>query len=421
MVLVLENADITCSYGSPLYVYKASLTTVYLAEKSKNVLTDGSSYAFDDSLSSQTDDEPNACLYAKSDLKIAGSGSLTVNANYNNGITSKDTLHIESASIAVTAVNHGIKGKDGCTVKDADISITSGKDGIHTEADLVIASGNFQISAGDDGMHADKNVKITDGTIQIEKCYEGIEGENIDISGGTIGITASDDGINAAGDKGTDDYVNISGGKITVDASGDGIDSNGNLTVSGGELYVSGPENNGNSALDYDGTAAITGGIVVAAGYGGMAQNFGEDSTQGSILLTFDSASNEKISVIDSSGEVLAEYQSGKSYNCVVVSCPSFVKGGTYTVNACGQSETVTLESLIYGNSSRAAGMGKPGGMNPMDNGTRPDGENPPDNGTRPDGTNPLDAGNRPNGANPPEGGKFPDVENPSDNTSRLE
>lgn len=44
-------------------------------------------------------------------------------------------------------------------------------------------------------------------------------------------------------------------------AGGDGIDSNSD------------------SALDYDGAATVTGGTIVAAGYSGMAQNFGSDST----------------------------------------------------------------------------------------------------------------------------------------------
>ena len=63
----------------------------------------------------------------------------------------------------------------------------------------------------------------------------------------------------------------------------------------------------GDSALDYDSTATVTGGTVVAAGYSGMAQNFGANSTQGSILLTCQSASTETIRVTDASGNVLAE------------------------------------------------------------------------------------------------------------------
>lgn len=45
-----------------------------------------------------------------------------------------------------------------------------------------------------------------------------------------------------------------------VNAQGDGLDSNGDLTISGGEVYVDGPTNGGNGALDYDGNGTITGG-----------------------------------------------------------------------------------------------------------------------------------------------------------------
>ena len=53
-----------------------------------------------------------------------------------------------------------------------------------------------------------------------------------------------------------------------------GIDSNSVLTVNGGEVYVSGPTNNGNGAIDYENSGTITGGTVIAAGSSGMAQNF---------------------------------------------------------------------------------------------------------------------------------------------------
>ena len=50
-------------------------------------------------------------------------------------------------------------------------------------------------------------------------------------------------------------YIQISGGVLRVNASGDGIDSNGDLTVSGGKTYLSGPVNSGNGILDYNGSA----------------------------------------------------------------------------------------------------------------------------------------------------------------------
>lgn len=471
VVLVLENLNLTCSYGSPLYIYKSSSTTVYLADGSENALTDGEVYTYDDEYSSAEDEEPNACLYSKSDLIIAGSGKLIVTANQNNGITGKDTLKIDSATVVVTAKSHGINGKDNLTIRaakitvtsggdalrstndydtalgfivivDSDLTLTSGEDGVQAEttltisggtctvtsgggasgkvdsdtsakglnangnlcllsgayalncrddaiqsnANIVIKGGTFTIATGDNGIHADENVTVSGGAITVTKSYEGIEGKSMDLTGGEISVTASDDGLNAAGGAdgsgfggpgfgggdrfgtaSSDVYIRIAGGKLYVNAGGDGIDSNGNLIVSGGETYVDGPTDNGDGALDYDGTATITGGILVAVGSSGMAQNFGTASTQGSILLNFSTGSKSAVTLTDAQGNVLVSYTPSKTYNSVVISCPGLVQGGTYTVSACGQSSSVTLSSLIYG-SGMGGGGGQPGGNQPGGN-----------------------------------------------------
>lgn len=470
VTLVLRDADITCVDSSALYIYKAANVLVYLPDGTASTLTDGSSYDDSGSFSSTTDEEPNACLYSKSDLVIAGGGTLTVTGNANNGITGKDTLKIEGTAVNVTAANHGINGKDCLVLKQANVTVTSGgdalratndsdsalgciligasvltltagedgiqaettltlfdttgtitsgggssasladdtsakgiksgtditvrsgsytldcaDDGVHANGNVTISGGTFAITTGDDGVHADETVTTTDGTLNIPKCYEGIEGQTIDISGGTIDIVSGDDGLNAAG--------------------GDGIDSNGDLTVSGGEIYVSGPTSDSDSALDYDSTATVTGGTVVAAGYSGMAQNFGANSTQGSILLTCQSASTETIRVTDASGNVLAEFTPAKAYTCVVVSTPALTQGSTCTVTMGGQSTNVTLESLIYGSGGMGGGMGgQPGGGM----GTPPDGTGG-SMGTPPDGNNGSNMGT------PPDGGKGGSMGTPQD------
>lgn len=460
VTLVLQNADITCSDSSALYIYKAASVLLYLPDGTASTLTDGSSYDYSDGVSSAADEEPNACLYAKSDLIIAGGGTLTVTGNAGNGITGKDILKIEDTAVSVTAANHGINGKDCLVLKQADVTVTSGgdalratndsdtalgcvligasaltltasEDGIQAETtltlfdttgtvtsgggsgaaladdvsakgikagtDITVRSGSYTLDCADDGVHADNAVTITDGTIDISKCYEGIEGQTITISGGTIDIVSSDDGLNAAGGAdqsgfggrgpdrfggSSDSSIAISGGTIRIDASGDGIDSNGALTVSGGEIYVSGPTSDGDSAIDHDGSATVTGGTVIAAGYSGMAQNFGTDSTQGSILLTSRSTSTETIRVTDASGSVLAEFAPAKAYSCVIVSTPALRQGDTYTVIMGGESTDVTLESLIYGTGGMGGGMGgQPGGSNM---GMPPDG-NDGNMGTPPD------------------------------------
>lgn len=285
----------------------------------------------------------------------------------------------------------GIKADGNLTIVSGEFSINSADDAIHSNSSITVSGGIYKILTGDDGIHADANLTVTNGTLKIEKSYEGLEGQAINISGGTISIVSDDDGMNAAGgndesgfggkmmqdDFSTDENssIIISGGKITINASGDGIDSNGNFYVKGGEIYVSGPENDGNGALDYSGDAQITGGTIVAAGMNGMAQNFGSSSTQGSILLNVSSRSSGAVTVKDSSGNVIISFTPEKEYNSVVISTPDIKKGETYTVTAAGESQTVEMSDIIY--SSAGSATGSPGGGQNPGGGH---GQTPPDN-----------------------------------------
>ena len=203
-----------------------------------------------------------------------------------------------SNSAQDTASAKGLKASGSVTLTGGDFTLDCQDDAIHSNADVNIAGGTYQIATGDDGVHADENVATSGGTIAISASYEGIEGQCIEISGGKIDATASDDGLNAAGGDSGDDTrrsfmqssgnneLIISGGYIVIDAAGDGLDSDGNLTVTGGNVYVYGPESSNNGALDFDGTGTVTGGAVVALGASGMAQNFDDSSSQGSILAS---------------------------------------------------------------------------------------------------------------------------------------
>ena len=142
--------------------------------------------------------------------------------------------------------------------------------------------------------------------------------------------------------------IQISGGMLTVNAGGDGLDSNGDLTVTGGEIYIDGPVQGGNSALDCSGAATISGGTVIAVGSSGMAENFSNSSTQGSMLVTVSASMiSGEITLQDSNGNSLLSYTPAKSYNSLVISCPKLTSGETYTLLAGDTTTTVTLDSLV--------------------------------------------------------------------------
>lgn len=252
----------------------------------------------------------------------------------------------------------GIKASRMLLVNEGTFDIEAREDALHSDEDVTLRGGTYRISTNEVGVHGDGKVAIEGGSLEVSASHEGVEGHNVAISGGTLSLCATDDGINAMGSLeesesgGEEPSILISGGEIHIDAYGDGIDSNGSLTVTGGRVFVSGPVDNLNGALDYDGTARITGGILVAAGSSGMAMNFGEASTQGTILvhLSHQEAGTE-IVLRDSKGGELVAYAPPKSFSSVVVSCPELVKGGVYTISTGDSHTEVALKELRYGKS----------------------------------------------------------------------
>ena len=239
--LLLDGVDITCSDDACIRVEQADKVFLTLAAGSENVLSSGAVYS-DTALAEGRD----GAIFARDDLTINGSGSLTVQAQYAHGIAANDDLVITGGGITVTAVKDGINAHDSLRIKDADItvmaeddglvvsegylymesgniSVTSADDGIHTAKDVTVAGGEFAIAAGDDGIHADTAITVRDGTVLISECYEGLEAVAIDVSGGIITIYPTDDGFNANG--GSGDMFGMGGpgmGGFGTDESGTG-------------------------------------------------------------------------------------------------------------------------------------------------------------------------------------------------------
>ena len=432
--LVLDGVSIMAADYAAIYAKNADKVFVTLAEGAGNSLTVSGDYV-------QTDDNNvDAVIFAKCDLTLNGTGSLTVKDNMGHGIVSKDDLVVTGGTYTIYSQDHCLNGKDSVRIADGTFNLSCDEDGIHAGNDdqqdgyVYIEGGDINISVGDDALHAEGLLIITGGDIDVSKSCEGVEGDKILVTGGDIDVISSDDGFNAAGgssgsgdnhdgfgdssgsgdnhdgfgggpgmggvdmDADNDAYILITGGTININANGDGIDSNGCIGITGGSVYVLGPSDNGNGAMDYGICAAITGGEIVAVGGSGMAQGFGDESTQCSALVNFDEwvDAGETITLTDSDGKEVLSYRVDKKFNSVVISTSDMKQGDNYTLTVGDQNSTFTLDDITY--SEGSGGMQRPGGN--LDNGgmQRPGGNSDDGNMQRPGGNS--DDGNmqRPGG-----------------------
>lgn len=370
--IVLNGVDITSKKGPAIYVKSADKVFLTLAEGTKNTITDGRSYAS----ALVEEDEPWGAVFSKDDLTINGSGSLTVNGNYLHGIVSKDSLKITGGNISVDAVEDGVRGKDEICIHDGNIAVTAAEDGLKSNNDEDKGRGNISIDGGNitikgtgsQGIDAFNVAQILGGSLTIDSQNEGIQGKHIYIKDGTVEIEAVDDCLNAKDSLIDDSETNhldalleIAGGDVMLSTTaGDGLDSNGSILVSGGKTIVHGSFGGVEVAMDYNGTGTITGGVVLATGANGMAQNFDESSSQCSFMYDGNGSAGTIIGLYTGDGSELASFQAEHSFSSAIISTPDMKVGETYNLKIGDTESEVKLEQTITNSTNM---MGKPGEM----------------------------------------------------------
>ncbi len=308
--LILNTATIYNSSSSAIYVEEAYKTIVILPSGSENYLSDGATYTFE-----EDDDEPNATLFSKDDLSIYGDGTLSITANYNDAITSKDGLVIASGNITVSSIDDGIRGKDYLVVRDGNLSITSTGDGMKSDNDeddgagcIVIDAGTIKITSDADGMQAENDLVVTSGTITIE-------------SGGGSNANLSSD-ASAKALKATD-IIQIDGGTFSINAADDAIHAENTVTINGGTFDMA----TGDDGIHGDSYVTTNGGtIVVSEAYEGIEAAV-ITINSGDIWLT---TSDDGINASDGSGS------SGGMMKSTSSSVYLYLYGGSIVVNASG-------------------------------------------------------------------------------------
>lgn len=245
--LVFNGVNISCSDSAPVYI-KGGNTIITLAEGSENTVTDGETYLYE-----EDDDEPGAAIFAKDDLTFNGTGSLTVNGNYNNGIQSKDDLKFVNGVYIINAEDDGMVGKDSVSVKSGDFTIVSGGDGIKStnieETDkgyVLLENGSFRITSDGDAIQAETMLRINDGTYELVT-GSGDSNKEPDGDTSTKGLKSYVDLIIAGGEYAMDTYddavhsgqnVQIDGGNFVIITGDDGIHAEENLVINGGEIDI---------------------------------------------------------------------------------------------------------------------------------------------------------------------------------------
>ena len=206
----------------------------------------------------------------------------------------------EASLIAAAGTTNTVADTEGSSDENAAVKVKSGaalaiggtgtltvdgnaKNGIKGAADAVItvAEGKLNINAADDGLSCDDELNITGGTLSITAGGDAVKaspdtGENPDttslgnvtISGGTLTLSAAEDGIQADGDltiSGGTFYVKTNGGHTTAltddSASCKGFKAGGALTVTGGTLTV----DSADDALHASTDVTISGGTLTLA------------------------------------------------------------------------------------------------------------------------------------------------------------
>ena len=174
-------------------------------------------------------------------LNKTAEASLIVAAGTTNTVADTAGSNDENAAVKVkSGAALTIGGKGTLTVDG------NAKNGIKGAADAVItvAEGKLNINAADDGLSCDDALNIT---------------------GGTLSITAGGDAVKASPDTGDTENpdttslgnVTISGGTLTLNAAEDGIQADGDLTISGGTFHVK--TNGGHTTALTDDSASCKG------------------------------------------------------------------------------------------------------------------------------------------------------------------
>lgn len=246
VTIVLNDLTLTNDDSAAITLNKTAEASLIAAAGTTNTVadTEGSS-------------DENAAVKVKSGaaLAIGGTGTLTVDGNAKNGIkgAADAVITVAEVKLNINAVNDGLSCDDELNITGGTLNITAGGDAVKASPDtgdtenpdttslgnVTISGGTLTLNATEDGIQADGDLTISGGTFHVKtngghttaltddsaSCKGFKAGGALTVTGGTLTVDSADDALHASTD------VTISGGTLTLATGDDGVHADNDLVI----------------------------------------------------------------------------------------------------------------------------------------------------------------------------------------------
>lgn len=246
VTIVLNGLTLTNDDSAAITLNKTAEASLVAAAGTTNTVAD----------TAGSNDE-NAAVKVKSGaaLAIGGTGTLTVDGNAKNGIkgAADAVITVAEVKLNINAVNDGLSCDDELNITGGTLSITAGGDAVKASPDtgdtenpdttslgnVTISGGTLTLNATKDGIQADGDLTISGGTFHVKtngghttaltddsaSCKGFKAGGALTVTGGTLTVDSADDALHASTD------VTISGGTLTLATGDDGVHADNDLVI----------------------------------------------------------------------------------------------------------------------------------------------------------------------------------------------
>lgn len=246
VTIVLNGLTLTNDDSAAITLNKTAEASLIAAAGTTNTVAD-----------TEGSNDENAAVKVKSGaaLAIGGTGTLTVDGNAKNGIkgAADAVITVAEVKLNINAVNDGLSCDDELNITGGTLSITAGGDAVKASPDtgdtenpdttslgnVTISGGTLTLNATEDGIQADGDLTISGGTFHVKtngghttaltddsaSCKGFKAGGALTVTGGTLTVDSADDALHASTD------VTISGGTLTLATGDDGVHADDDLVI----------------------------------------------------------------------------------------------------------------------------------------------------------------------------------------------